>query len=363
MSRQTAEVAVVGAGIIGVLTAWRLRSQGVDVLLVAPAGAGAATAASAAVVRTVCDEPLLAARSLAWYREWDAGAGKPWQALNCAGVAVVVPPESAPAAAVARRLVTRRHSWPVGAPGEAPPALVAAGYQVRSGTVCWEPEAGYAHPGLMVLSVLRAFIRAGGRRMPGRVRSLRAAGRGWQLSGPGLQIRASRVLLATGAATPRLLPEPLVCPVGSHPVALGLFARPDRDWRCRPTVVDLANGVLLRPVRAGLLGTVRGPGRSAAFLAGLQAACWDLVPGLRGVGPNLVAESNFDVTPDGQPYLGAVADGLFVAYGFNGGGFKLAPALTEEIASMLVSGRPPAAFARFTPRAGRRVSSRLKGLR
>ena len=51
--------------------------------------------------------------------------------------------------------------------------------------------------------------------------------------------------------------------------------------------------------------------------------------------------SLYDVTPDWQPILGPVdgMEGLFVAAGFSGHGFKLSPALGEGLAAMLIGER------------------------
>jgi len=51
--------------------------------------------------------------------------------------------------------------------------------------------------------------------------------------------------------------------------------------------------------------------------------------------------SLYDVTPDWQPILGATPgiDGLFVAAGFSGHGFKLSPAIGECLAALIATGR------------------------
>ena len=50
----------------------------------------------------------------------------------------------------------------------------------------------------------------------------------------------------------------------------------------------------------------------------------------------------YDMTPDARPLLGRVPglDGLIVAAGFSGMGFKIAPAVGESIAG-LIAGPPP----------------------
>ncbi len=49
----------------------------------------------------------------------------------------------------------------------------------------------------------------------------------------------------------------------------------------------------------------------------------------------------YDVTPDGQPVIDAVAEvpGLFLAFGFSGHGFKLAPAVGVAVSQLVLAGR------------------------
>jgi len=42
----------------------------------------------------------------------------------------------------------------------------------------------------------------------------------------------------------------------------------------------------------------------------------------------------YDVTPDHQPILGRVDDGVFVAAGFSGHGFMIAPAVARILAAL-----------------------------
>ena len=58
--------------------------------------------------------------------------------------------------------------------------------------------------------------------------------------------------------------------------------------------------------------------------------------------------SLYDVSPDWQPVIGEIADGVFVDAGTSGHGFKLAPALGRHVAD-LVLGRPDPRIAQFDP--------------
>jgi sarcosine oxidase subunit beta len=44
----------------------------------------------------------------------------------------------------------------------------------------------------------------------------------------------------------------------------------------------------------------------------------------------------YDVTPDHQPLLGRVDDGLYIAAGFSGHGFMIAPAVARILADALL---------------------------
>ena len=75
--------------------------------------------------------------------------------------------------------------------------------------------------------------------------------------------------------------------------------------------------------------------------ATIRDACEALLPQLTHVSYPLLVAGVYDVTPDHQPILGAVADGLHVAAGFSGHGFMIAPAVARIIADALVGEHDP----------------------
>ncbi|MGW4209302.1 NAD(P)/FAD-dependent oxidoreductase [Lentzea sp. NPDC004789] len=341
----SSDVAVVGAGIVGALTAWRLQAAGHRVVLLSPRWLGGTTAASAAVIRTVCDEPELAADSLAWYGRWSDRATPALTALVRCGVVVVTPPEAVDSANRASRLVAGRDS--AATPRRCDPSAVPAGYRPGAGVAWYEPISGCADPRVMVLSIIRAFLRAGGSLRQARVRSVNRTRGSWTLLTDGPAARAAVVLLAAGADTPTLLPDPATRrQVHRQPVSMGAF---DGHTAAMPAFVDLANGLLLRPFPGGILGTLRTDHRGQRFLDALQVAAGTRLSRLATTRPRLVTESEFDITADGQPFIGQVDHGLFVAYGLGGRGFKWAPALTEAIAAAMTTGRTRESLLRFDP--------------
>ena len=52
----------------------------------------------------------------------------------------------------------------------------------------------------------------------------------------------------------------------------------------------------------------------------------------------LLVRGEYDVTPDHQPLLGEVDDGLYVAAGFSGHGFMIAPAVARILADAILGG-------------------------
>ena len=70
--------------------------------------------------------------------------------------------------------------------------------------------------------------------------------------------------------------------------------------------------------------------------------------------------SLYDMSPDWQPVIGEVADGIFIDAGSSGHGFKLAPALGGEIAKLMLDRDPDPDIHQFHPRRfteGRDLSS------
>jgi sarcosine oxidase, subunit beta len=68
-----------------------------------------------------------------------------------------------------------------------------------------------------------------------------------------------------------------------------------------------------------------------------------LIPILEYVSFPLLIDGLYDVTPDHQPILDAVSDseGLWVAAGFSGHGFMIAPAVGRLVATALSGSRDP----------------------
>jgi sarcosine oxidase, subunit beta len=66
-----------------------------------------------------------------------------------------------------------------------------------------------------------------------------------------------------------------------------------------------------------------------------------LLPSLEYVALPIIAEGFYDMTPDGQPIVDEIDDGLWVAAGFSGHGFMVAPSTGRLIADALLGCTPP----------------------
>jgi sarcosine oxidase subunit beta len=76
----------------------------------------------------------------------------------------------------------------------------------------------------------------------------------------------------------------------------------------------------------------------------------DLLPRLTYVSFSILVTGFYDVTPDNQPVLGTVEGlpGLYLAAGFSGHGFMLAPAVGRRIADAIAGAAPDEALEQFS---------------
>ncbi|TML95222.1 MAG: FAD-binding oxidoreductase [Actinobacteria bacterium] len=157
----------------------------------------------------------------------------------------------------------------------------------------------------------------------------------------GAELRADAVVVAAGVDTPRLLPE---LPI--RPEARYLFlSDPIRERLLEPLIVSperslaakqLADGRLL----ASDLGALGDPEtKQAVWRANVRSAVEELLPQLVFVALPTLLAGTYDVTPDHQAILGRVRERVWVAAGFSGRGFMLAPAVGRVIAESVLGDR------------------------
>lgn len=332
MTAATADAAIVGCGIIGLAAAERLGAAGLSVVLIDPRGvANGASGASGGLVRAFALDPRArrrAASGLAIYlrRGWHGR----WPQVREDGSLTLLAAGQAPdtgadvwSAAEVRRAV----------PGLTVPDGVVGVYERHGG---WLPARAVAEamlrdagPAVTVLPARATAVRTAGSRVTGVDTD----------AGP---VTAAAVVLAAGAGSTDLAATVGVrLPLRNRAVSYCLFQRPDATPPALPTVVDATTGGWLRQAGPGLLlagvaAAVRGvpctvtDGVPAAEQARVREVLWQLLPPLAGapvVGGVTAYDAEAPGGGGGDVTVWPDPAGLVTATGWNGGGFKIAPAV------------------------------------
>jgi glycine/D-amino acid oxidase-like deaminating enzyme len=143
------------------------------------------------------------------------------------------------------------------------------------------------------------------------------------------ELSGAAVVVAAGVDTPRLLPE---LPISSERRNL-FFSDPIHERLLEPLVVSPERAFAAKQLADGRL---LASDLNAGERANVRSSFEELLPRLVYVAlPTLVA-GVYDVTPDHQPILGQVRDGLWVAAGFSGRGFMQAPAVGRIVAEAVL---------------------------
>jgi glycine/D-amino acid oxidase-like deaminating enzyme len=232
------------------------------------------------------------------------------------------------------------------------------------GIGAFERDAGYADPAGTTAGMLAGAVAAGASfRAHTTVESLHArpGGGATVVLAGGDRLEAERLLIAAGpwtAPLARQLGVELPLTVERHLVAT---ARLERDDRIPFGHGDLVTGYYCRPEGADhyLMGWTHAepPVDPDDFDRSLhreeELALVNAVarryPALHDGQPRGGWASLYDVSPDWQPVIGEIGEGVFVDAGTSGHGFKLAPALGRHVAN-LVLGNPDPRLEQFHPR-------------
>ncbi len=366
-----ADVVVVGGGCVGASTAFYLarRRAGRVLLVERDRVAGGPTARTVGIVRLhYSHEPLveLARRSLDRFASFQDLTGRTAD-FTRAGFLLLAPAAELEGLAanveLQRRLGVRAEVLKPEEVARLDPRIDLEGVAGAA----YEPDAGYAD-GYATATGFAAAARESGVEVwegaeaqavevsRGRVTGVRTS--------RGL-VASPRVLVAAGVWSAALLrPLGVDFPVVASREQVVQLAPPAPWGRLELIVEDLALGFYARPetggtVLAGILEEepeeVVDPDR---FNTGVDWAFVERVGRLWGKRYPTAADAQwrggyasiYDVTPDWQPALGPVegVEGLFVAAGFSGHGFKLSPALGEELARWLCGEQPTVPLQAFS---------------
>jgi sarcosine oxidase, subunit beta len=156
---------------------------------------------------------------------------------------------------------------------------------------------------------------------------------------------ADTVVVAAGAATADLLrPLGIELPIEREDRFLFLSPRV-RERLLDPLVVSAERRFAAKQLGDGrvLASDLAESGDEAQRETGratVRAGIGELLPLLAHISFPLLVHGEYDVTPDHQPLLGRVDEGLYVAAGFSGHGFMIAPAVARLVADAVL-GAPP----------------------
>jgi sarcosine oxidase subunit beta len=331
------DVAVVGAGITGLATAFFLRGLGVETVVLERSGVGAgASGVQPGGVRQQWGTRvncLLARESHAFFRELDDRLGRPAGArLDACGYLFLAHRDETLAELSAH--VALQNELGIASAILAPDELaeLVPGLDASSAVgASWNGDDGYVDRPQAVVEAFAADARV----EIADVRRLRRDGTAWRIETTAGTTHAGAVVVAAGWETRALVDAPL--PI--EPEARHLYlSNPIGERLLEPLVVatdlhlaakQLANGrVLASDLAATDTVDTSWRGRLA-----------ELLPILSYVTYPVLASGVYDLTPDRQPIVGEVDDGLWVAAGFSGHGFMLAPAIGSRLAAA-VAGEP-----------------------
>ena len=354
-----AEVIVVGAGVVGASVAFHLAERGVGTLVIDRAGpAAGSTARSGALIRAHYPTSLeadLARESLTDYFEpWDERVGGGC-GFTRTGFAYLVADENVEAL---KHNIAMQQSVGVDTELVSPeqlhdiePALRTDGLALAA----YEPRGGYADPAATAVGFLRAAQALGARFE--RRKATQLLVRGDRVQGVGTEdgpLEAGAVVLAAGAwSVPLAGSVGLDLPIRPARVYVALFERP-YELPTHLTIIDTTESFYARPAaeRATLVGSrdslewlddpdAPTPEPDGAFVSEASRKLATRLPILTDAPYRSGRSGILDMTPDGRPVLGPAApEGLYLATGWSGTGFKKAPAVGAEVARWISDGKP-----------------------
>ena len=358
---ETADVIVVGAGVQGASLAFHLAQRGVDVVVVErEAVAAGATGRSSGFVRMHYDlesDARLAWASFPYFEDWADRVGAGDCGFVRTGFLHLMPDHLADALRANVAILQGIGIDTRVVAADEVPSLVPGALTDRIAAGAYEPRSGYADPSgtaagfLDAARLLGAAYRSGRRVDSIAVDGDRVAGVDTDRG----RLAAPIVVVVAGAWSATLARTVgLDLPIQSWRHDTAFFGLPDgRPPGAIPIVIDEANGVYFRPEGHDLLlvgleaGNTLGGSPDRPFDATSAATIEDMVGRVCARIP-WMADGTFRVAHGGQdgittgdqrPILGpAGPDGLYLACGFSGTGFKTAPAIGRCLTELILDG-------------------------
>ncbi len=358
---KTADAVIIGGGVNGCSIAFHLARLGVQhvVILEKDDLASGQTGRSTAIIRQHYTNPetvRLAKESLRFFERFQEDVGYSAGFVKT-GFLVLVGPDNVLALKSAiemqRALGVRTEFVEAKALRELQPSLSLEGLAGAA----YEPDSGYADPHQTTQAFARAAEKRGAKILTNTpATAIRVEkGRVASIETPRGRISTRVAVNVTGAWGKRLI-EPLGVefPLEAVRAQIGLFRAPDGFREPLLTSVDFLRGIYLRPEIGGfVVGLVDetkqprvdpesfGGAPDLALLDQFQRAAGFRYPPLASSVSLGGWACAYDVTPDWHPVLDRASDiqGLHIALGFSGHGFKLAPLTGKLMAELVTEGK------------------------
>lgn len=362
----TSDIVVIGGGIMGTSIAYSLARLGERrvTLLERNAIASGASGRTGALLRqhyTNRAEATLAHHSLAVFRSWSEDIGGSC-GFETTGLVVTIPTGADADTNVARLHDNISMQRQIGIDTRAITAdeLAVIDPSARTDDVAaaaYEPSTGCVDCIAATQGMARAAVRAGARILEEiRVEAVgMEGGTVAEVRTSGGTIRCGAVVLAAGPWSPRLLaPIGIDVPIEAARVQVATFLRPVAEPGPHPAYVDIAAGMFCRPAGSGrtLVGVSGGNQHDpvdadrydqtvdAHYTDRARAALARRHPSMRASAFLSGHAGLYDMTPDAHPIIGTLPiDGLYIAAGFSGAGFKKGPAVGQAMAELILNGR------------------------
>lgn len=374
------EIAVIGGGIVGGSIGWQLASRGagnVTVFEKSVVAAGASGRTGALLRRHYTNEPEARLAQLGWetYRNWDERVGGscgyvPWPVI----VTVATRGECAGNVELLKKNVAMQNLLGIDSRVMAADELQALQphtYVADIDYVSFEPDSGYVDSIEAATSLAEAATRAGAVIREG-VEVLGISTLGGRVTGISTtqgSFPADVVVCAAGPWSTSLMASAGVeIPVSTIRVQIIIAQRPIELIEPHFVYLDTVAGVFARPWGPGrsLIGVAGGdqhdevdPNEADLFndhaYPGMAIEAMSRrIPAMRTARYLHGHAGLYDMSPDAHPIIGGTAiEGLYLAAGFSGAGFKKAPAVGITLAELIVDGNArsadlaPFALSRF----------------
>ena len=357
--KRTADAVVIGGGVMGCSILYNLALKGISntLLLEMDALGSGSTSRSQAILRMHYSNEVttrMAWKSLRVYQSFEEVIGGP-SGYTKTGYALIVDGSDRRAL---QDNVAMQQAVGVNTAETSPDELMEAAPALRvSGdeACAFEPESGYADTHSVTQSYAAAARRLGAS-IATQAPTLSieiSAGRAVAVKTPLGSVSTPLVVVAAGPWSRQVLPKVgIEAPLETVRHQVFVLRRPKSLEQMHPIIGDVVNDLSARPDIGGL--TLVGVGEDEhgdpdgydqgvdmQMFRGVAERLEQRMPGMSQASFLRGWSGLFTITPDWHPILDKAGqiDGLYVAVGFSGHGFKLAPMIGVTMAELIVNGR------------------------